>query len=383
MQRLTCEPRSDWQSVVESQGFHFHSVHESEGTVPYWNEGAYYAFTSREIGALEQASYALNDMCLKAVEHVIENSLFDQFRIPPVFRRYVRESWENDEHTVYGRFDLAFDGDQPPKLLEYNADTPTSLLEAAVVQWYWLKDRFPTRDQFNSIHERLIEIWAVLKKETRDRWYFASLAGHVEDYMTVNYLRDTAIQAGLETEYIPIEQVGWDSSSQEFVDRAERPLRHVFKLYPWEWMLKEQFGPNLLPANTQWLEAPWKMLLSNKAILPVLSEMFPNSPYLLHTLWQPPGPDYVKKPIFGREGANITVIKDGQPYAESDGIYGDGPFVYQELCPLCEFDGSFPIVGSWMVNGYACGVGIREDSSLITQNTSRFVPHVIESSLDS
>ena len=61
-----------------------------------------------------------------------------------------------------------FDGTGPAKLLEYNADTPTSMFEAAVFQWTWLEQAIerniiPKRaDQFNSIHERLIEAWKKL-----------------------------------------------------------------------------------------------------------------------------------------------------------------------------------------------------------------------------
>src|SRR5262249_41235913 len=144
---------------------------------------------------------------------------------------------------------LAFDGENPPKLLEYNADTPTALLEAAVVQWFWMKDVLPSADQFNSIHERLIEAWTALKPKTQGRWYFTSLAGHIEDYMTVNYLRDTAMQAGLETAYLSMEDIGWNSRLRRFVNKSEQPMLHVFKLYPWEWMVKEAFGPHLLAAT--------------------------------------------------------------------------------------------------------------------------------------
>jgi glutathionylspermidine synthase len=377
MQRLTIAPREGWQQIVEAQGFAFHTMAEGEETVPYWDESAYYRFTTAEIDMLEKASYALNDMCLAAVEYVLANNLFDRFQIPPAFRDWVRQSWERDEITVYGRFDLSYDGNGPPKLLEYNADTPTALLEAAVVQWYWFKDRFGELDQFNSIHERLLEVWKVLRGQSRERWYFTSLSGSVEDFLTVNYLRDTAIQAGLETDYMPIEQVGWNQRRGTFTDRAERPMTQVFKLYPWEWMLREQFGPHLLQAGTRWLEAPWKMLLSNKAILPVLHQLYPDSPYLLRAAWEPFGRTYVKKPILGREGANILVMCDGEALIETDGIYGDGPFLYQELHSPPNYDGNYPIIGSWMVNGYACGIGIREDTNLVTRNTSRFVPHVI------
>jgi glutathionylspermidine synthase len=377
MERIVIEPRADWQKIVEGQGFHYHTSEEGAGPVCCWDETAYCRFSSQEIDLIEKASYALNDMCLKAVQHVIDRDLLGLFHIPPFFRDFVRESWNRDEYTVYGRFDLTFDGQGPPKLLEYNADTPTALLEAAVIQWYWLQDRFPQRDQFNSIHERLIEIWSLLGKERPGLWYFTSLAEHVEDYMTVSYLRDTAIQAGVKTEYIPIEKIGWNNAMAEFTNLAEKPLTNVFKLYPWEWMLKEQFGPFLLRADTRWLEAPWKMLLSNKAILTVLSELFPDSPYLLHTAFEPPGASFVRKPILGREGANITVVQDGRTVVQTEGIYADSPCVYQQYHPLGDFAGNHPVVGSWMVNGYACGIGIREDRGLITGNTSRFVPHII------
>jgi glutathionylspermidine synthase len=377
VERLTTQPRPEWQRLVESQGLTFHSVDQEGKSIPYWDESAYYRFTSREIEELEKASYALDDMCLQAVEHVLTHDLLDDFLIPKPFHAYVRASWEKDEHTVYGRFDFAYDGTRPPRLLEYNADTPTALLEAAVIQWYWFRDRFPTHDQFNSIHERLIEIWSVLKQKTQGRWYFTSLRDHVEDYMTVNYLRDTALQAGLETAYLAIEDIGWNPRRGAFVDRSEQPLRHVFKVYPWEWMLHERFGPQLLTAGTQWLEAPWKMLLSNKAILPVLYQLNPDSPYLLPASWEPLGVTYVRKPILGREGANIRMVLDGQITEETEGTYGNCPCIYQDLCTLPNFDGRYPVIGSWMVNGYACGIGIREDRKPITTNQSCFVPHVM------
>src|SRR3954447_8632270 len=166
MIRIPLQTRPNWQATVESQGFHFHTADDA----PYWDESVCYCFTAPQIDQLEKATYALNDLCLQAVQHVIDRDLFHLFQIPPQFVPWVVQSWENDEFTLYGRFDLAYDGRNPPKLLEYNADTPTSLLEAAVIQWFWFKDvqanpgGFSTRlprhlDQFNSLHDRLIEGW--------------------------------------------------------------------------------------------------------------------------------------------------------------------------------------------------------------------------------
>ena len=211
MQRIACEPRPNWQATVESQGFHFHSA---DG-VPYWNESAYYRLTTSEIDQIEKATYELNDLCLKAVEHVIANDRFADFQIPDHFVPWIKRSWEKDGQTLYGRFDLAYDGRSAPKLLEYNADTPTALLEAAAIQWYWLKDKFPSGDQFNSLHERLIEFWKSVTPAPEGPVHFVSQADHLEDFMTTNYLRDTAEQAGLKTTYLPICRMGRVSLHRE------------------------------------------------------------------------------------------------------------------------------------------------------------------------
>lgn len=373
MQRVRSTPRPGWQKTVESQGFYFHTTEDAQ---PYWDESACYRFSPAQIDAIERATYALNDMCLKAVQHVIDNDLCDPFQIPQRHWDWVKSSWERDEITIYGRFDLSYDGASPPKLLEYNADTPTSLLEAAVIQWFWMKDVYPQADQFNAIHERLIEAWRRAGSQMPGPWLFAGVSGNLEDYMTVTYLRDTATQAGLTTQYVPIEKLGWNWDRGQFVDAAQRHVANCFKLYPWEWMLREPFASQLLADNTRWMEAPWKMIPSNKAILPVLWELFPNSPHLLRASLEPLAGSFVRKPMLGREGANIMRVADGREEPPTAGPYGP-PYVYQELCRLPAFDGNYPVIGSWMVNGYACGIGIREDRSPVTQNTSRFVPHVI------
>ena len=137
--------------------------------------------------------------------------MFGLFLIPKEFEERVIRSWEEQEPSIYGRFDLAYDGTGAPKLLEYNADTPTALLEASVIQWFWLKDVDERGDQFNSIHERLIEAWQALRQHDERPIHFAAQEGIVEDYVTVEYLRDTAMQAGFDTQYLDVEQIGWDA----------------------------------------------------------------------------------------------------------------------------------------------------------------------------
>jgi glutathionylspermidine synthase len=372
MQRISAQPRPNWRKTVESQGLMFHSPDDQT----YWDESAYYRFTTAQIDEIETATYALDKMCLAAVEHVVTNRLFDQFQIPLFFHDFLAQSWDRDELTIVGRFDLAYDGVSAPKLLEFNADTPTSLLEASVIQWNWHKDTGIGSDQFNSIHERLIEAWTRLPKD--EPIHFTGLTDDIEDFTTVTYLRDTAQQAGLTAPYIDIESIGWDHNRNLFVDESAQPILRCFKLYPWEWLIAEPFGPSLITDTVQWLEAPWKMLLSNKQILVVLTELFPQSQYLLPTGEKPRGNTYVKKPALSREGSNVAVVRDGIIAQETDGPYGQSRCVYQQLFNLPDFDGQHAVLGSWLINGYAAGIGIREDRSLITGNRSRFVPHVIE-----
>lgn len=382
MRRVTLRPREDWQDIVASQGLLFHTLEDGESL--YWDESAYYLLNRSEVDELERATYALNEMCLQAVEHILQHHRLEQLGISPRWHEWLCESWERDERTIVGRFDLVYDGTAPPGMLEYNADTPTALLEAAVIQWYWFQDQLKSRDafasgldQFNSLHEKLIEAWKRVGQEMSTTVHFASLSAEasVEDFMTVTYLRDTAVQAGLRAEHLEVADIGWVAKARSFVDLNNQSIRTLFKLYPWEWLLNEPFAKNLPDSTTRWLEPPWKVLLSSKGLLPVLHELFPDSPYVLEAHWEPWGETYVRKPIFSREGTDVSVVFNGKVIADT--IEDEEQrFIYQEFLPLPSFDRRRMLFGSWMVNGHACGVGIRESDGLITGNTSRFVPHL-------
>jgi glutathionylspermidine synthase len=376
MQRISIDPRNNWQQAVENLGFGFHTA-----DVPYWDESAYYTFTMPEIEKLETVTAELWDMCLQAVQHVIDNNLFDQFKIPQYIVPRIIDSWNNDDPAIYGRFDLQYDGKNEPKLLEFNADTPTSIFEASIVQWFWLKDFDEPKDQFNSMHEKLIDYWKYLKDYLYDdKLYFTCVKDVLEDFTTTAYLQDCAMQGGLETEFIYIEDIGWDNNNGCFVDLNDQPIRNIFKLYPYEWMVNEDFGQNLVAdqLNAYWIEPAWKMVLSNKAILPVLWQLFPYHKNLLPAYFTRSNlKDYVKKPMLSREGANITIVENEKLLASSEGEYGAEGFIFQELCKLPDFDGNFPVIGSWVIGQQSAGMGIRESNTLITDNVSRFIPHLI------
>jgi glutathionylspermidine synthase len=373
MHRVTASPRANWRHEVEELGFTYHTI---EGDL-YWDEAGWYEFSLAEIEEIEVATNTLHALCLQAVQVILDQNRLDEFGIPAEFHAWIRASWDNDEPTVYGRFDLAWDGRSAPKLLEYNADTPTALFEAAVVQWHWLQTVHPGLDQFNSLHEKLIEAWEFLRRHGITDVSFASIAGHEEDFGNVTYLRDTAAQAGIVTEYLDVSSIGFDFTTKLYVGNNGKPIGRLFKLYPWEWMIFEEFGRHLIESRTQWFEPPWKMLLSNKAMLVVLWELFPECEYLLPAAWQPVSGDYVRKPILSREGSNIQVVRRGMVERETHGPYSKQPMIYQAYHPLMNSGGHHAVLGSWIVGDTACGLGIREDINPVTHDSSRFVPHLI------
>ena len=384
MQRIACEERADWREKAEAVGFTFHTL---DGD-PYWDESAFYGFTLQEIERdIEAPTAELDSMCRELVARAIgDERIMRALQIPPQHWNFIAASFRRGDPSLYGRFDLGYDGRGAAKLLEYNADTPTSVLETAVFQWGWLEDAIARgivardADQFNSLHERLIDRWRVVGQG--GHLHLAGETDSPEDLGTLAYLQDTARQAGLATTLLAIGDVGRNAQGQ-FVDLDDRVIALAFKLYPWEWMFRETFGASLAGASTRWVEPPWKAILSTKAILPLLWDMFPRHPNLLPAYFEADpdgarlGNSFVRKPLYSREGANIEIVVAGEAIDSDTGPYGAEGFIKQAVATLPRFDGNYAVLGSWVVGGAPCGLSVREDTSPITKNTSRFLPHAI------
>ena len=384
MQRIPCDERADWRETAAQVGFEFHTLDGER----YWDERAYYAFTLQEIEQdLEGPTAELDKMCRELVTRAVaDDRMLKLLRIPERYWNWIAASWKRDEPSLYGRFDLRYDGQGPAKLLEYNADTPTAVFETAVFQWHWLEQAIerqiiPKRaDQYNSLHERLIEGWRAIGKGRK--LHLACMTDNTEDRGTVAYIADCAAQAGLQTTTLAVADIGKNAKGV-FVDLKDQPIALAFKLYPWEWMMREAFGDSLPGAPTQWVEPPWKAILSSKGILPLLWAMFPKHPNLLPAYFDDDdeakqlGNSYVRKPLYSREGANVELVIAGESVDSDSGPYGAEGFVRQAIAPLPQFDGNYVVLGSWIAAGAPCGLSVREDASPITKNTSRFLPHAI------
>lgn len=386
MRRIAIAERPDWREQAASLGFHFHTIDGER----YWDERAYYAFTLRQIeDDLEEPTRELHEMAMTLVDEVLRSEqLMQRLAIPEAYWDWIVGSWRQSQPHLYGRMDLAYDGHGPAKLYELNYDTPTSLYEAAYFQWLWLEQQIAAgllpaeADQYNRIQELVCESLAGLARAQAigKRLHFSAVKESAEDRATVSYLRDCAHQVGIDTAYVDIEDIGI-SAEGWFTDQDDQVIQTLFKLYPLEFMMEERFGPMLPSHKMQLVEPPWKAILSNKGILPLLWERHPGHPNLLPSRYAEAGVEtpagWVRKPLFSREGANIDIVT-----AEGQTIHSPGPYasplaILQAYHPLPGFDGNYPLVGSWVIADQPAGIGLREDATLITQDTSRFVPHAI------
>jgi glutathionylspermidine synthase len=419
--------RPGWQDTVTAQGLtYWETVLPDGSSTSYWREGEFYDFTAVEIAQLERDAATLFEMCVEAGDHMVAHpELMLRMGIPEYTHAQVIGTW-NDEpskQSVFGRFDVRYGGTSPqsridptlrrPQLLEFNADTPTSLPETAYVQWEWFRDTGQGSDQWNSVFERLTRAWernlGLIERDLRKDpvVYFACDGADRsgEDLFNTFLMRDacTQVRDGGRPRYatrsIMMNQITLDEATGAFFEGDPADGRHIdvlFKLYPWEWIVHEEFGRAAFadmarPGGTVWVEAPWKMLWSNKGLLPVLWQLFgtdpARSPLILPAYFADddvPGwmqESHVRKPLLSREGANITIYEDGRTLASTGGGYGEEGYVLQSFAPLPDFpgpDGSHhPVLGIWMVDGEPAGLGIRESAGLITDNQSHFVPHVV------
>lgn len=386
MRRIPCPERPHWKGKAKEFGFNFHTLYGE----PYWKESAYYQFTLRQIEEdLETPTEEIHQMCLAVVEKVVaDEQLLKRFCIPEDHWGLVRESWQRKDKSLYSRLDLAYSGNGPAKLFENNADTPTSLYETGFWQWLWLEDQIASgvlpasSDQFNLLQEKLVARFQTLKQDMPGTLLHLSCCeGSEEDRGTVQYLEDCAREAGINTEFVFIEDIGLGENGH-FTDTNDQSIEWIFKLYPWEFMLREDYGKAVHGSKTQWLEPPWKAIISNKAILPLLWQMFPQHPNLLPAFFDDDpkasfSGRYIKKPIFAREGANVSLMENGHALETSNGPYGEEGYILQGYEPLPTFGEQFALVGSWLVNDEAAGISIREDTHFITQNLSAYLPHII------
>jgi glutathionylspermidine synthase len=430
VQRILSDERPDYLATIHSQGLVY--THEDpkgdEKLYRYWRENAYYSFTSAEINVLEKAAKAVFEMCIEAGDWLLSDEgrpSLQRFGIPVYAMKAVIDSWNQEpaNGSVYSRFDFRFGGLSHidpvmhiPQLYEFNADTPTSLVESTI-QWSWLEDTGNGNDQFNDLQDRLIAAWKRNLELIEQRIghkpvvYFSCTENDEshEDEMNTILLMDTCQQSGYETKGVYVESTWVEPDTGRLFSKKDGDhIEVIFKLYPWEHIVhndtarmlfadmeKSGYGEEPYDGGTIWIEPPYKMLWSTKALLPVLWKLFANDPrgkYLIPAWFDGEEPSaalknkgYARKPILSREGADITLVIPGKNEVQGEVQgYGEEGYIIQELAAPPTFvreDENNKVVstvlGIWMVDGEPAGMGIRESDGPITDNFSNFVVHSI------
>ena len=378
---------------LESLGFVWHTDNDE---TPYISNELV-VISEEEAEAYYEATNALYDMYIEAGEYIIENNLFHEIGIPFNLVEVIKESWDNDVHWhLYGRFDLAggIDG-KPIKLLEFNADTPTALFETAVVQWAILKQNgMEETAQFNALYEALLDNFKRLVTLEEDvsgfeeryegwKFLFTSIRGNSEEENTVRLLQHIATEAGYDTQFAYIDEI--EFSAEEGVFYHEENYELWFKLIPWEDIALEESDLAMLLTNiiknqkAIIFNPAYALLFQSKGLLKILWDLYPNHPLLLESSFEPlNGQKQVEKPVFGREGGNVSILDaDTATLEHIDGDYSNHKMVYQAYTELPTDQEGLSYQAGVFYAYEACGLGFRKGGKIL-DNMSKFVGHIVK-----
>ncbi|KAK7228046.1 hypothetical protein V2G26_000216 [Clonostachys chloroleuca] len=313
----------------------------------YWPDDRYYSFTTEEIELLIQAGKDVFEMCCEAAEVICRDptTMTKKMAIPEFAVEQIIRSWDREPAcgSVYGRFD------------KRNLNEAEKVLGHAIKCVYFTASSTDTTG---------------------------------EDAINTAVLMDACSAAVWSTESIFLQDIQFSLEDKRFYDKVGKHIDVIFKLWPWEWMVEEDKGEQCFKdmvnigehaksreyvGGTVWLEAPYKMLWSNKALFPILWDMFKDDPR----------GNSAAKPSLLAKGL-ISSLKDGEQVIQdtTTGDYGKEGYIVQELCQLPMYEDAkgnpvYAVLGVWFIDGDPSGMGIREDATPVTTNTSTFVPHSI------
>ena len=386
------KPLSD--EYLESIGFVWHTDSDNSSYI----SDEIVVISEDEANAYYEATNELYDMFAQTGQYVIDNDLFHDLNIPFNLVEMIKESWENDVHWhLYSRFDLAggIDG-KPIKLIEFNADTPTSLFETAIIQWAMLKaNGLDEANQFNNLYEalkdnfkRIITLDSDIEKF--DEYYsglgwkilFSSISGSSEDINTTKLLQHIATEAGFNTDFEFIENVQFND---EGIYKNDELFEFWFKLIPWENIAIEESELALIltqiigDKKAIIFNPAYTLMFQSKGFMKILWDLYPNHPLLLETSFEPlVGKKQVEKRCFGREGANVTIINADQSIDEqTNGDYEGHKPIYQEYVEFPKDSNGNSYQAGVFYAYEACGLGFRRGGKILN-NMSKFVGHIIK-----
>lgn len=365
------------------------------------NQYKYFVLSESAHAELKRATNELHALFMHATEYVLQDDRrLAKFNIPEVLWPRIHQSWNNRRNQmITGRFDFCLT-DQGLKLYEYNADSASCHMECGKIQGKWAS-HFGCDDGIDAgehLHMRLRRAW---QDSEVDGIVHIMLDEDMEELYHGLFMKEALESAGHECRLIRgMRGLHWDSQGN-IVDEEGLIIKWVWKSWAWETALDQlrkemdedaqlaalnqpkDIAPRLMDVlfrpHTMVFEPMWTLIPSNKAILPILWQLFPDNPYLLDSRYEP-GEDlrrngYVSKPIAGRCGHNISLFDRGNTVLnETSGNFEHQNAIYQQLWCLPNIDGLQVQVCTFSVNGLYGGSCVRTDPSLIITTKSDLMP---------
>lgn len=382
-----------------------------------------------QLAELRRASEALGRVYARTV-HIVqqgEPALWTELGLPEAAFGALQLRFDDTVPTMIGRFDFALTPDGP-KMLEFNSDTPTGIVEAfhvngRICEAYGAVDpNEGCRMALAAAFERMLRLYREAGYAAR-RVVFSALDWHEEDAGTTRYLLQQSGVAG--AGFVPLADLRvegdrlWAPSllpEGTAVAAGEppsmQPVDVLYRLHALE-KLAEDRDTDGYPTGEHALRLiadrrlaimnpPSGFVAQTKALQALIwnlheaGEFFTEEEhdtirrYMLPTYLEPcfeAGMPYVAKPILGREGSGVTIYDGSGAARESSGEneYADQPMVYQQYTELPPvrvetasgpFDGRL-LWGCFLIDGRGSAVVTRVGGT-ITNNLSYYLPCALE-----
>jgi glutathionylspermidine synthase len=385
MRRVSLKPRADWRPGLRKYPYGVRAMSAGAG----WREDVGYEFSASQIDLIESVADELHTMIGAAVRYVIDNKLFGPLGIRGEAARMVEASWTDywaagrrNERAggLAGRLTLAYDGRDSVKLLACNYDTSEGLFAASIVQRNWREALAPDANQFNGLHEALVERWEELATGLpgRNRVHLTCATPDPAREGELVYLAATAAEAGLETRLLPLDSIGWDG--RRFLDDEGQAMAWLGKLFPWDGLVEDSFLQRLRVGGMSVLSPLWCWLWSNHGLLAVLSHLYPRHPNLCRAA--------LDASVLGPcEGVTARALRglDSAPqrmYERGAVILDDGPevdaqgAVWLETPPGFQSDDVHAVLHAWIIADKCLGMAVRESTDPRVGPDSAMAPHL-------
>ncbi|MCG5239649.1 glutathionylspermidine synthase family protein [Azospirillum doebereinerae] len=385
MRRTTMKPRADWRPGLRKYPYGVRAMSAGAG----WREDACYEFTASQIDLIESVADELHTMIGTAVRHVVDNKLFGALGIRGEAARVLEASWTDywsggrpNERAggLAGRLTLSYDGRDSVKLLACNYDTTEGLFAASLVQRNWREAMAADANQFNGLHEALVERWEELAAGQPGRGLIhltCATPDPVREGELV-YLAATAAEAGIETRLLPLQTIGWDG--RRFLDDEGRAISWLAKLYPWDGLTEDAFLHRLRSGGMSVLSPLWCWLWSNHGLLAVLSHLYPRHPNLcraaLDSATLGPCDMVTGRALYGLDAAPQRIVEQGAVVADDgEGVDSHGT-VWLETPPGFREEDTRAVLHAWIVGDKCLGMSVRESQDPRVGVDSAVVPHL-------